>query len=390
MKGGHYRLNLAPALTIIKSVIPLDLAISVFQLVTSSSSNGDLTVLTLTIHLSPNLPLLTRLLVRIQPHLVPEIPLLIMPTLSIPPSSLDPLQNEQQPDQRPPSPTAPPYSPITPIMSNSLPATSTHAAVANSNSHDKNRNQYSYPPPPTSRPSDVPHPQPSGSYAPVASTRPPPTVQMSELPPPVPISESTNPDAIALRAAMSILQLQRQQALRDMQTLERQKEAAVANPEAFAMDVASGKIKAREMRGILGSLGEVQVDLNGVNAGQHAMEDSAVADDAEDRGQMEDSGDERTDPAAEASEAFGDIPSGQNVVRMPPINWAKYHIVGESLDKLHEEQRSRPVAGQPHRDEDLRSKQRASEHVIASPYNPWRDKVEVKEKGRTRSGRGKG
>ena len=221
------------------------------------------------------------------------------------------------------------------------------------------------------------------------TARPPPTAQMSEPPQPVPISESTNSDAIALRAAMSILQLQRQQALRDMQTLERQKEAAVANPEAFARDVASGKIKARGMRDVLGPVGEIQKGLNSVDPKHKGELEGSLADDAKEGGEGDDSGDEDDQSAAAIESTFGEIPSEQNVVRMPPINWAKYHIVGESLDKLHAEQRSRPVAGQPLRDEDLKRKQRAPEHVIASPYDPWRDKLEVKEKGRTRSGRGK-
>lgn len=189
---------------------------------------------------------------------------------------------------------------------------------------------------------------------------------------------------------MSILQLQRQQALRDMQTLEKQKEAAVANPEAFARDVASGKIKARGMRSVLGPVGEMQDGFNGVDSRRKGDLDGGPADDVEDGGEMDDSGDEEDRSMARIGNTFGDIPSEQNVVRMPPVNWAKYHIVGESLDKLHEEQRSRPVAGQPLRDEDLKPKQRAPEHVIASPYDPWRDKLDVKEKGRTRSGRGKG
>lgn len=213
---------------------------------------------------------------------------------------------------------------------------------------------------------------------------------MPEPPQPVPISEATNSDAIALRAAMSILQLQRQQALRDMQTLEKQKEAAVANPEAFARDVVGGKIKARRMRGVLGPVGETQDGLDGGDTGRRGERDDGPADDVGDGGAMDESGDEGDGLTVETAGAFGEIPSEQNVVRMPPINWTKYHVVGASLDKLHEEQRSRPVAGQPLRDEDLKPKQRAPEHVIASPYDPWRDKLEVKEKGRTRSGRGKG
>lgn len=315
-----------------------------------------------------------------------------MSALYIPSSSPNPLHNDQQSDPRPPSPIAPPYSPITPTMSNSLPAISTEgaAAAANNNSYSKNATQYPYAPPPAPRPSYGPRTQPSSPYAPTPSTRPPTTPQMAEPPQPVPINESTNSDAIALRAAMSILQLQRQQALRDMQTLEKQKEAAVANPEAFARDVVSGKIKARGMQGILGSVGEAQGGVDGVDLRHKGEVVEAPVDDVGHGEEMDDSSDEGDKPMAETAGAFGEIPSEQNVVRMPPINWTKYHIVGESLDKLHEEQRSRPVAGQPLRDHDLKHKQRAPEHVIAAPYDPWRDKLEVKEKGRTRSGRGKG
>lgn len=340
-------------------------------------------------HLSPNLPFLFRPILQLQPHPVLEIQRFIMPTLSIPLSSSNHSQNDQQQDQRPPSPTAPPYSPITPTMSNSLPATSTEAGAANSNSYNKNHHQYPLAPPPPPQPSYAPPSQVSHSGAFLPTTLPPPTVQMSEPPQPLPISESTNSDAIALRAAMSILQLQRQQALRDMQTLEKQKEAAIANPEAFARDVASGKIKARGMRDILGPVGEMKNGVNSLNLRHKGELDGGAVDDAKDGKEMGDSGDEDDKSETGSDNAFGEIPSYQNVVRMPPINWAKYHIVGESLDKLHEEQRSRPVAGQPLRDEDLRPRQRAPEHVIASPYDPWRDKLEAKEKGRTRSGRGK-
>lgn len=211
---------------------------------------------------------------------------------------------------------------------------------------------------------------------------------MSEPPQSVPISESTNPDAIALRAAMSVLQLQRQQALRDMETLQTQKKAAVADPEAFARDVISGKIKARGMRNILGPVGELQHELSGADPRREGEPNGGPTDVAEDAVEMDEAEDEGDKHMAER--IFGEIPSAQNVVRMPPINWTKYHIVGESLDKLHEEQRSRPVAGQPLRDRDLKPKQRAPEHVIASPYDPFKDKMDVKEKGRTRSGRGKG
>ena len=179
---------------------------------------------------------------------------------------------------------------------------------------------------------------------------------------------SDNPDAIALRAAMSVLQIQRQQALRDMKTLEDQKAKALKDPEAFAKAVSDGTIKSRSMAGIIPNPSPI-----------HASHDSKGNPTLD-----SDSEDEEVVPPSDPS-AFGTIPSAQNVVRMPPVNWAKYHIVGESLDELHEEQRRRPSPGQPLTDEDLKPREREPEHVIAAPYNPWLDKVGEKP-GRTRSG----
>ncbi|KAJ5900066.1 hypothetical protein N7495_004810 [Penicillium taxi] len=125
-------------------------------------------------------------------------------------------------------------------------------------------------------------------------------------PTPVPISESENPDAIALRSALSILQMQKQQALRDIQRLDRLKEAASVDPEGFARELAAGHLTAESNSGSV-----IQF----------------------------------TD---EGEKGFGRIPPPQNVIRMPPINWAKYQIVGESLDRLHDEQLRRPSSGEPY------------------------------------------
>ncbi|MCJ1301896.1 hypothetical protein MMC08_004697 [Hypocenomyce scalaris] len=211
-------------------------------------------------------------------------------------------------NQRSGSPTAPPYSPITPVFSAATPA------------------------------------QPSGGYG---FAPPPDTIRQR---PPVPISESDNSDAIALRSAISILQIQRQQSLRDLKTLEKQKQAAVANPEPFAQDLSTGKVKSAPTGGL----------FNGTS-------DSNNTGSAQDK---EDSDNEYG--ATQTNSKFGTIPGPQNVVRCPPINWAKYHVIGEALDKLHEEQRVRPTPGEPHRDE---QHTRAPEHVVAAPYRPWADKI---------------
>lgn len=179
-------------------------------------------------------------------------------------------------------------------------------------------------------------------------------------PSPVPISESDNPDAIALRSAISVLQMQRQQSLRDIRNLDKMKKAAVANPEAFAIELTAGSLSSRKTDGLLNL--------------------SPPLDESPDDDEMDFDTPQNSEKTSGDSD-FGKIPFPQNVVRCPPINWAKYHIVGASLDKLHEEQRRRPSAGEPRRGE---PPQRAPEHVVAAPYRPFVDKLEPAM--RTRSG----
>ncbi|MCJ1287960.1 hypothetical protein MMC26_007313 [Xylographa opegraphella] len=206
----------------------------------------------------------------------------------------------------PDSPSAPPYSPITPVLPTAILA-----------------------------PASIHH----------AEASPDPTTERAA---PVPISESNNPDAIALRSAISVLQIQRQRTLRDLQTLERQKTIAVADPERFAYELNSGNVKSAPSRGILGG---------GIS-------------ESDGLGNQTDVG--RDDSATDENTSFGVIPVPQNIVRCPPVNWAKYLVVGEALDSLHEMQRSRPSSGEPQRQfETLRE----SDHVVTAPYRPWSDKI---------------
>ena len=209
------------------------------------------------------------------------------------------------------SPPAPPYSPITPVM------TTSDLAASNGDF----------------------------GYAPTeGSDRPPPSV---------PFSESDNTDAMALRSAISILQIQRQQVLRDMKALEEDRKRAVASPERFADAVAAGQIKTTRSGGLF--------------VGPHPDPPEPAGGDHQDG--IDTHGDEERKHISQKLD-FGHFPGAQNVVRCPPVNWAKYHIVGESLDKLHEEQRARPAPSQPHTDMES---ERAGQHVIAAPYDPWTD-----------------
>jgi len=191
-------------------------------------------------------------------------------------------------------------------------------------------------------------PQPSPTFKP-----PPPTTSLSE---------SGNPDAIALRSAISILQVQRQQSIRDLQILEMQKHNAVADPEGFAEELTAGRISMTN---------------KGVPVGLPASDQTKTAAHTT----VEDgSSDLEEQITPTRSSRFGVIPMPQNIVRCPPVNWAKYHVVGESLDKLHDEQRLRPLPGEPQRDES----RRVPVHVVAAPYRPFVDKI-VDPPMRTRS-----
>ncbi|KAL8714399.1 MAG: hypothetical protein Q9220_001732 [cf. Caloplaca sp. 1 TL-2023] len=216
----------------------------------------------------------------------------------------------------PDSPPAPPFSPITPVMSNDLPLQQS-----------------------------IEHQDPPRSQG------------MPNLPL-EPFSESENPDAIALRAAISVLEIQRQQSLRDMVTLERQKRLATADPEAFSKAVAARKI-------------QTQSSTVGDGTSPFALPALAGTED-----EVQESTEAQTEQCDESKESksscFGEIPGRQNVVRCPPINWAKYHVLGQPLDIMHEEQRKRPI-----NDGSLDSgpQTRGDPHIIAAPYDPWNDKI---------------
>lgn len=188
---------------------------------------------------------------------------------------------------------------------------------------------------------------PQVSSGPDARNRDQPELVIDE-PEPIPISLGENSDAIALKAALSILQLQKQQSLRDIRQLDRLKAAANSEPEAFVEALKAGKLSQM--------LPQAVVDVN---------------DDDEDDGDNEKPA-KVSGGSGKLETGFGRFPRPQNVVRCPPINWAKYHVVGGSLDKLHEEQRRRPEPGSPSRDE----YGRPPEHVIAAPYRPFIDKLQ--------------
>lgn len=138
------------------------------------------------------------------------------------------------------------------------------------------------------------------------------------------------------------------------------KSAAAADPEGFARELTAGNLGAEER--------EKREHHFNLSPGSEGVSGPGSEEGSHSRG-----------------DGFGKVPLPQNVVRMPPVNWAKYQIVGEPLDKLHEEERRRPSAGEPRRDE---AEQRPPEHVLASPYRPLVDRLETpkRDSGANRRG----
>ncbi|EDN04641.1 hypothetical protein I7I51_02080 [Histoplasma capsulatum] len=273
---------------------------------------------------------------------------------------MDAQDSPPRPGEPPRTPPHPPYSPITPVLS--------HAPMLPSPSPM----QQAIPPPSTFAATafSLATANPANTNALPVST---PAASFMVEPAPIPISESDNPDVIALRSAISILQMQKQQALRDMKTLDQMKQAAVEHPEEFARELAKGNLASKA--GDIFNPTALDDD-----EGEHAGGTTAQVDASTTSVRDEDA----MDVHQQSLPSFGKIPTPQKVVRMPPINWAKYHIVGESLDKLHEEQRRRPTPGEPRRD-DVPPRQRAPEHFIAAPYRPFTDNLEQPMKTRSNS-----
>ncbi|KUJ11180.1 uncharacterized protein LY89DRAFT_239181 [Mollisia scopiformis] len=224
---------------------------------------------------------------------------------------------------------APPYSPITPTLSTARPIF-TH----------------------TSQPPPAPIPQP----------------------PPETIDFSTNPDVLALKATMSILQQQKKTAEQDMKLLADTKERALRDPERFATALTEGRIHTR---------GDTLFNPSNEADSDEEMED------ADDLGQIE-SGRQAVARATN-EEKWKPLPTPQNVVRMPAVNWEQYGVVGDSLEKIHKDQIARPNEGIPQKMGPDGKFQAGSEGQrrdylgIAAPYNPLKDKIE--KSGTKKSGK---
>ncbi|KAG6052926.1 hypothetical protein E4U17_005215 [Claviceps sp. LM77 group G4] len=198
-------------------------------------------------------------------------------------------------------------------------------------------------------------------------------------PPPEPIDFDSNPDVIALKSAISVLQVQKARAVRDIQTLNKVRKEALADPDAFITDLADGNVKAREDFVFGGS--------------DDSDQDSEDKEDDEDD-EEEDDDDYEEPPVQQQqhnhkSRPWSALPRPQEVVRCPQINWAQYAVVGGSLDKLHAEQLSHPSPGQPAvfgpgglytvSGEGAHNKTHSG---VVGPYEPGRDGIDRKLKSK--------
>lgn len=199
---------------------------------------------------------------------------------------------------------------------------------------------------------------PRPSYSPVTPTlsheklavQEKPERQIIDEPAPVPFNLDDNADAIALKATISLLQMQRQQSLKDIRDLDRMKDAALENPRGFADELRAGK-------------------LSKPKAGEIVFDDIEYKEDEADE-------DDQTQ-SSESKSQFGQLPNAQNIARCPPIEWSKYHIIGTPLDELHDLQKQFPGATPA----ELASRT-ARKHEVTAPYRPFTDKLKKKSDGK--------
>ncbi len=323
-----------------------------------------------------------------------------------------------------PSPTRPPVSPITPTLSPArLPATG-RAGRATSTTEI---------PPPTTATSQSALPD-FAQGRPVF-THTSQTEQVAAAPPPAePIDFDSNPDVLALKSAISILQLQRARATADIQTLGRARDSALADPAAFIADLQSGRIRVEGDR-LMSSAPPPTVPDSDSDSSSEDGDDDDEADDSEQPNKQKDTPDSETKPSTDGDTPMADgpnpstttkpkqprskkgkqnqppsttttttappawlnLPKPQTLVRCPPINWAQYGVVGDSLEKLHAEQVAAPTPGAPAvlgpggTYEFKAGEQAATAGAgeqgrrlvgVAAPFSPLRDRVGGKKGGR--------
>ncbi|RDA83573.1 hypothetical protein CP532_4760 [Ophiocordyceps camponoti-leonardi (nom. inval.)] len=185
-----------------------------------------------------------------------------------------------------------------------------------------------------------PLPSPISRLPVYTHTKQPDQVTVLPPPPPEPIDFGTNPDVLALRSAISVLQVQKKRAAADIQTLSSARDAALDDADTFLRDLAAGNVNASNA-----------ADVNNANP-------------------------------------WTSLPRPQEVVRCPPINWSQYAVVGDSLDKLHADEIRRPSQGVPATvgpDGSYEFKGEGPRETypgVATPFAPGKDRIERKTKAK--------
>ncbi|KAI0141358.1 hypothetical protein BJ166DRAFT_597652 [Pestalotiopsis sp. NC0098] len=221
-----------------------------------------------------------------------------------------------------------------------------------------------------------------------------PVEQTTIAPPdPEPMDFDNNPDALALKSTMAILQIQSAKSKRDMIALQKAKEAALADPLAFIKDLEEGKVQMGGS-GLMSSLNHDSDDSDSSSSD----DDDAEVEPMDLTGKDEQGkGVTKNDSKAARPQKkpkpprkpWSQLPSKQSVARTPAINWSQYAVVGESLDKLHNEQVARPSQGTaatlgadgtyvfhgPGRQEEVSG--------ISAPFDPLKDHLTEKPKPKT-------
>ncbi|GIZ40560.1 hypothetical protein CKM354_000389400 [Cercospora kikuchii] len=302
------------------------------------------------------------------------------------------------------SPIAPAYSPITPKVQPVLPA---YSAPAFANAHhgaeftfapvteQQQQQRRSSSGSPHTQQQHVPAMVPAQGQTLAKSIETQPAPKPARIPPTeyipqpanLPFSGEDSGDAIALRAAISTLQIQKKKAQDDIKTLATIKQLALEDPATFHKELAAGRLREQKpsLRDILDNMeDDDDDDEEEVALGASREEDQEASQRTvrlpseipDSQPSQSASGDIDMDAGKDnPPKQFPRIPAPQNVVRMPHINWDKYGIVGHPLDDLHEQQRKWPgtLGGS--------DGEKRREFAIAAPYSPWEDKLHDQQPG---------
>ncbi|KAM3418605.1 hypothetical protein BST61_g4582 [Cercospora zeina] len=299
------------------------------------------------------------------------------------------------------SPVAPAYSPITPKVQPVLPV---YSEPAFANAH--RGAEFTFAPVTEQQERRPPRSQQQPQHAPVVvsaqgqspaksiETQPPPKpariphTEYIAQPANLPFSGNDSGDAIALRAAISTLQIQKKKAQDDIKTLAAIKQLALEDPATFHKELAAGRLREQKpsLRDFLDSMEDDDDDDDDEVTLGASREDDQQASQATNSLPAEIPDSQPSPPVSQdidmdsgnntPQKQFPRIPEPQNIVRMPHINWDKYGIVGHPLDDLHEQQRKWPgtLSGPAGGD-------KGREYAIAAPYSPWEDKFDEQQAG---------